>query len=258
MRLRNTTRCAVVPARSPRSSVARCSGVSGKAGARFMPSTVPKPGRKYKAIGDHCTRSDVPLLRVGGGGRPEGVVGLDREVAAADAGRGDYAGATRLRAISRGDDERGACHRRHGRALVLGGASGIETAMRADLARLDRKRPKKGRSTEWRHPNDPDARISTKRWHDGRIHLAHKAEHANDPEDRLDRGCHGAGCRPGRHLAHLDAVRSSTRCDQRQGVAGASESSSSLERRGNHSVRRRRRRRGCVGCTRARRARDGE
>ena len=56
MRLRNTTRCAVVPARSQRSSVARCSGVSGKAGARFMPSTVPKPGRKYKAIGDHCTR----------------------------------------------------------------------------------------------------------------------------------------------------------------------------------------------------------
>ena len=55
MRLRNTTRCAVVPARSQRSSVARCSGVSGKAGARFMPSTVPKPGRKYKAIGDHCT-----------------------------------------------------------------------------------------------------------------------------------------------------------------------------------------------------------
>ena len=55
MRLRNTTRCAVVPARSQRSSVARCSGVSGKAGARFMASTVPKSGRKYKAIGDHCT-----------------------------------------------------------------------------------------------------------------------------------------------------------------------------------------------------------
>ena len=63
MRLRNTTRCAVVPARSQRSSVARCSGVSGKAGARFMPSTVPKPGRKYKAIGDHCT-SFVALVTV--------------------------------------------------------------------------------------------------------------------------------------------------------------------------------------------------
>ena len=65
MRLRNTTRCAVVPARSQRSSVARCSGVSGKAGARFMPSTVPKPGRKYKAIGDHCTRCVPGVGRVG-------------------------------------------------------------------------------------------------------------------------------------------------------------------------------------------------
>lgn len=56
--------------------------------------------------------------------------------------------------------------------------SGIETPTRADLARLDRKRPKKGRNADWRHPHDPDARITKMK--DGRTHLAHKAEHAVD------------------------------------------------------------------------------
>ena len=58
----------------------------------------------------------------------------------------------------------------------LAQASGIETPTRAELARLDRTRPKKGRNTEWRHPHDPDARITKMK--DGRTHLAHKAEHA--------------------------------------------------------------------------------
>jgi transposase len=62
----------------------------------------------------------------------------------------------------------------------LAQASGIETPTRSDLARLDRKRPKKGRNTEWRHPHDPDARITKMK--DGRTHLAHKAEHAVDME----------------------------------------------------------------------------
>lgn len=62
----------------------------------------------------------------------------------------------------------------------LAQASGIETPTRADLARLDRKRPKKGRNTEWQHPHDPDARITKMK--DGRTHLAHKAEHAVDLE----------------------------------------------------------------------------
>jgi DDE family transposase len=62
----------------------------------------------------------------------------------------------------------------------LAQASGIETPSRADLARLDRKRPKKGRNTEWRHPHDPDARITKMK--DGRTRLAHKAEHAVDLE----------------------------------------------------------------------------
>jgi transposase len=42
----------------------------------------------------------------------------------------------------------------------LAQASGIAPPTRADLARFDRKRPKKGRNTEWRHPHDADARIT--------------------------------------------------------------------------------------------------
>ena len=62
----------------------------------------------------------------------------------------------------------------------LAQASGIETPTRADLARLDRTRPKKGCNTDWQHPHDPDARITKMK--DGRTHLAHKAEHAVDME----------------------------------------------------------------------------
>lgn len=58
--------------------------------------------------------------------------------------------------------------------------SGIQTPTREQLARLDRKRPKKGSNDEWRHPHDPDARITKMK--DGRTHLAHKAEHAVDLE----------------------------------------------------------------------------
>ncbi len=62
----------------------------------------------------------------------------------------------------------------------LASESGIETPTRAELARLDRKRPKKGSNEEWEHPHDPDARITKMK--DGRTHLAHKAEHAVDME----------------------------------------------------------------------------
>jgi transposase len=62
----------------------------------------------------------------------------------------------------------------------LAKASGIGTPTRADLARIDRKRKKKGTNDEWRHPHDPDAKITKMK--DGRTHLAHKAEHAIDLE----------------------------------------------------------------------------
>ena len=56
--------------------------------------------------------------------------------------------------------------------------SGIETPTRTDLAKLDRKRSKKGSNKDWKHPHDPEAEIMKMK--DGRTHLAHKAEHVVD------------------------------------------------------------------------------
>jgi transposase len=58
--------------------------------------------------------------------------------------------------------------------------SGIETPTREQLARLDRKRKKKGSNDDWKNPHDPDAEITKMK--DGRTHMAHKAEHAVDLE----------------------------------------------------------------------------
>jgi len=60
----------------------------------------------------------------------------------------------------------------------LAKASGIATPTRDDLAKLDRKRPKKGSNKDWESPDDPDAAITKMK--DTRTHLAHKAEHAVD------------------------------------------------------------------------------
>jgi transposase len=62
----------------------------------------------------------------------------------------------------------------------LAKASGIRTPTRAALARLDRRRAKKGSNEEWKSPSDPDAKITKMK--DGRTRLAHKAEHAVDAE----------------------------------------------------------------------------
>lgn len=79
-----------------------------------------------------------------------------------------------LRTIVRRDD--GSSYREYLESLAK--ASGIETPTREDLARIDKKRAKKGSNDEWKHPHDPDARIVKMK--DGRTHLAHKAEHAVD------------------------------------------------------------------------------
>ncbi|MCY4059192.1 MAG: transposase [Gammaproteobacteria bacterium] len=60
----------------------------------------------------------------------------------------------------------------------LAQASGIDTPTRAELAKLDRKRPKKGSNDDWTHLGDPEARITKMK--DGRTHLAHKLEQASD------------------------------------------------------------------------------
>jgi transposase len=60
----------------------------------------------------------------------------------------------------------------------LARAAGMENPTREQLARLDRKRKKKGSNKDWKNPHDPDARIAKMK--DGSTHLAHKAEHAVD------------------------------------------------------------------------------
>src|SRR5712671_3606916 len=60
----------------------------------------------------------------------------------------------------------------------LAKATGNEDPTREQLARLDRKRKKKGSNKEWKNPYDPDARIAKMK--DGSTHMAHKAEHAVD------------------------------------------------------------------------------
>jgi transposase len=62
--------------------------------------------------------------------------------------------------------------------MDLAKAAGIENPTREQLARLDRKRKKKGSNKEWKNPHDPDARIAKMK--NGSTHMAHKAEHAVD------------------------------------------------------------------------------
>jgi transposase len=79
-----------------------------------------------------------------------------------------------MRSIVRRDD--GASY--HDFLVSLAKQSGIATPTRADLARIDKKREKKGSNDDWQSPSDPDAKITKMK--DGRTHLAHKAEHATD------------------------------------------------------------------------------
>ena len=81
-----------------------------------------------------------------------------------------------LRSIVRRDD--GQAYEEFLKGLAR--ESGIETPTREQLARLDRKRKKKGSNDDWKNPHDPDAQITKMK--DGRTHLAHKAEHAVDLE----------------------------------------------------------------------------
>lgn len=60
----------------------------------------------------------------------------------------------------------------------LAKAEGNEEPTRQDLAKLDRKRPKKGSNEDWVHPHDPDAQITKMK--DGSTHLAHKQENGVD------------------------------------------------------------------------------
>jgi transposase len=122
--------------------------------------------RRLIALETHEEVFGWVLARLAGAGLLKGkTIGVDATTLEANAA---------LRSIVRRDDGQG-----YQEFLVqLAQESGIETPTREQLARLDRKRKKKGSNQDWVSPHDPDARITKMK--DGRTHLAHKAEHAID------------------------------------------------------------------------------
>ena len=95
-------------------------------------------------------------------GKTIGVDGSDLEANAA------------LRTLVRRDD--GQTYKDY--LVELAKAAGIEEPTREDIARLDRKRKKKGSNKIWVNPHDPDAQITKMK--DGATDMAHKVEHAVD------------------------------------------------------------------------------
>ena len=79
----------------------------------------------------------------------------------------------------------------------LAEASGLSTPTRAELARFDRTRKKKGSNADWTHPHDPDAKIAKMK--DGRTHLGAHRRACGRPGHRRHRGRDGAGRECGRH-----------------------------------------------------------
>jgi transposase len=130
-------------------------------------STISRTGRLID-LETHETVFTWMLQRLADAGLVKGkTVGIDATTLEANAA---------LRSIVRRDS--GESYREF--LTRLAQASGIETPTRADLARIDRKRKKKGSNDDWTHPHDPDAKITKMK--DGRTHLTHRAEHAVDLE----------------------------------------------------------------------------
>ena len=149
-------------------------------------STVSRTRRRV-AVETHLAVFTWVLQRLADAGLVEGkTVGIDATTLEANAA---------LRAVVRRDT--GAGYETFLRQLAS--ASGIPTPTRAELARLDRKRPKKGSNDDWTHPQDPDAKITKMK--DGRTRLAHKAEHAVDLETEPISGSSRTQLMPGAHCA---------------------------------------------------------
>ena len=130
-------------------------------------STVSRTRRRID-VGTHLAVFTWVLQRLSDAGLVRGqTIGIDATTLEANAA---------LRSIVRRDT--GAGYETFLRQLAV--ASGIATPTRAELARMDRKRRKKGSNDDWTHPKDPDAKVTKMK--DGRTRLAHKAEHAVDLE----------------------------------------------------------------------------
>jgi len=65
-----------------------------------------------------------------------------------------------------------------GKTIAIDATTLEANAAMRSIARLDRRRKKKGSNKEWKSPADPDAKIAKMK--DGRTHLAHKTEQAVD------------------------------------------------------------------------------
>ena len=68
--------------------------------------------------------------------------------------------------------------------------SGIETPTREQLAKLDRKRPKKGSNDDWKNPHDPDARICGVAAETNNETVGERVNPEGPAELVLDRGYH--------------------------------------------------------------------
>lgn len=107
----------------------------------------------------------------------------------------------------------------------LAAESGIETPTREQLAKLDRKRPRKGSNEDWENPHDSDARIVKMK--DGRTHLAHKAEHAVD----LDTGAVVAVALHAATAGDTQTV-TETLCEAGENICGAAATNSAVNAAG--------------------------
>ena len=96
-----------------------------------------------------------------------GTIGIDATTLEANAA---------MRSLVRRDTGEG--YEEYLRRLALD--SGIKTPTREQLAKIDKKRKNKASNSDWKHPYDPDAKVTKMK--DGRTHMAHKAEHAVDLE----------------------------------------------------------------------------
>jgi len=94
--------------------------------------------------------------------------------------------------------------------------SGIATPTREQLAKLDRKRARKGSNEDWVNPHDPEASITKMK--DGRTHLAYKAEHAVDLETGAVVAVTVAAGRRGRHGDDLGDAAAGWRAHRRGSV----------------------------------------
>ena len=130
-------------------------------------STISRTRRLIDIETHRAVFSWAPRLLAREGLLAGGTIGVDATTLEANAA---------LRSIVRRDT--GEAYEEYLRRLAL--ESGIETPTREQLAKVDKKRKNKASNKDWKHPHDPDAKVTKMK--DGRTHLAHKAEHAVDLE----------------------------------------------------------------------------